>query len=104
MKILLTAIYSDELAEVTAMKIKSKVAAAPPFPRRATAASGNTKPAVTSALAILWGKDGKMGFDSRARAERPMVVAASQGMANQLRPPMMYPGRASTGLAAMALL
>lgn len=88
MKILLTAIYSAELAEVTAMKINNKVAAAPPLPRRATAASGNTKPALTSALAILDGYDGKTGLDSRARAESPMVVAASQGIANQLRPPI----------------
>lgn len=33
---LLTAIYSAELAEVTAMKIKSSVAAAPPLPNNAT--------------------------------------------------------------------
>jgi len=81
-KILLTAMYSAELADVTAMKINRSVATAPPFPRRATAALGRTKPAVTSASGIRDGKVGKTGLDSRARAERPIVVAASQGMAN----------------------
>ena len=33
-----------------------------------------------------------------------MVVAVSHGIANQLRPPITYPGKAWTGLAAMALL
>ena len=33
---LLTAMYSEELAEVTAMKTKSSVAAAPPLPNNAT--------------------------------------------------------------------
>lgn len=40
---------------------------------------------------------------SRARAEMPIVLAQSQGMANQQRPPMTYPGNAWTGLAAMAV-
>lgn len=85
---LLTAMYSAELAEVTAMKTSSNDAAAPPLPRRATAASGNTNPAVTSASDILIGKVGNAGLVSRARAERPIVVAVSQGIANQLRPPI----------------
>lgn len=52
---LLTAIYSAELADVTAMKTSSKEAAAPPLPSRATAASGSTSPAVTSASGIREG-------------------------------------------------
>ena len=88
--------YSAELAEVTAMKIKSSVAAAPPLPNIATywigqlrergelvdfpserksiwyeqahairtAASGRTKPAETSASAILCGNVGNDGLDS----------------------------------------
>ena len=104
MKILLTAIYSAELADVTAIKMRSKVAAAPPLPSNATAALGRTRPAVTSASGMRDGKVGKAGFDSRASAERPIVVAASHGIANQDRPPMIYPGRACTGDAAMALL
>ena len=86
--------YSAELALVTAMKMSSKEATAPPLPISATAASGRTRPADTSASAIRDGNDGKTGLVSRARALRPIVVAASQGMANQLRPPMTYPGRA----------
>ncbi len=101
---LLTAIYSAELADVTAMKTSSRQATAPPLPRRATAASGRTKPAVTSASGMRKGKVGNAEFVSRARAARPMVVAVSHGIANQLRPPSTYPGRAWTGLAAIALL
>lgn len=81
--------YSALLAEVTAIKTSSSTAAAPPLPIKATAALGNTSPAVTSASAILEGYDGKTGLVSSASAERPIVVAVSQGMANQLRPPMM---------------
>lgn len=86
--------YSAELADVTAMKTSNSTAVAPPLPIKATAAEGRTNPAVTSASAILCGYDGKTGLVSRARADRPIVVAASQGIANQLRPPMMYPGKA----------
>ena len=50
-----TAMNSAEEAEVTAMKIRSRVAAAPPFPSSATAAFGRTRPAVTSASAIRRG-------------------------------------------------
>lgn len=85
---LLTAIYSAEEALVTAMKMSSNVAAAPPLPSKATAAFGRTRPAVTSASGILDGKVGKAGLVSRARAERPIVVAASHGIANQESPPM----------------
>ena len=80
---------SAELADVTAMKMSSNDAAAPPFPSMATAALGKTRPAVTSALDMRSGYVGKTGLVSRARAARPMVVAASQGIANQLSPPMM---------------
>lgn len=89
MNILLTAMNSAELADVTAMKINISVAAAPPLPSNATAEFGSTSPAVTSASGIRLGYVGQAGFPSRARAARPIVVAASQGMANQLRPPMM---------------
>ena len=75
---------SAEDAEVTAINIKSSVAAAPPLPSIATAAFGRTRPAVTSASAIRRGYVGKTGLDSRASAARPIVVAASQGIANHL--------------------
>jgi hypothetical protein len=71
------------------MKTIKRVATAPPFPSNATAAYGSTRPAETSSAGILLGKVGKAGFVSRARAARPMVVAQSHGIANQLRPPMM---------------
>ena len=45
-----------------------------------------------------------MGEFSRAKADRPIVVAASHGIANHDKPPAMYPGNAWIGLAAMALL
>ena len=78
---------SAEDAEVTAINIKSSVAAAPPLPSMATAALGRTSPAVTSASAIRRGYVGKTGLDSRASAARPIVVAASQGIANHLKIP-----------------
>ena len=74
-----TAINSAEDAEVTAMKTSKSVHAAPPLPSRATAALGKTKPALTSAGAILSGYEGNEGWDSVARAARPIVVAQSQG-------------------------
>ena len=77
-KIELTAMYSAELAEVTAMKISSSVAAAPPFPNNAPAAFGRTNPAVTSASGIREGNVGKTGLDYRARQDSPIVVAAGQ--------------------------
>ena len=89
-----TAINSADEAEVTAIKTRSRVAAAPPDPSMATAALGRTRPAVTSAGSIRLGKVGKLGNDSSARQDSPIVVAVSQGMANQERPPIMYPGRA----------
>lgn len=85
---LLTAIYSAEEALVTAMKISSNVAAAPPLPSRAIAVFGRTRPAVTSASGILSGKVGKTGLVSKARADNPIVVAANQGIANQESPPI----------------
>jgi len=74
-----TAISSAEDAEVTAMKTSSSVHAAPPLPSRATAALGNTKPALTSAADNLSGYVGNEGCVSLARAARPIVVAQSQG-------------------------
>jgi hypothetical protein len=47
---------------------------------------------------------GNQGVFSKDKAVIPMVVAVSQGMANQHRPPRMYPGSAWTGEEAMALL
>ena len=82
-----TAMNSEDEAEVTAMKTSRRVAAAPPFPSKATAALGRTRPAVTSASGIRLGKVGKEGEVSSARQERPIVVAASHGMANQDSPP-----------------
>lgn len=72
----------EERAEVTAKKTMRRVATAPPLPRRATAASGRTRPADTSASSIRLGYDGNAGFVSRASAERPIVVAAKKGIAN----------------------
>ena len=46
---------SEDEAEVTAMKTNSRVAAAPPFPSKATAALGRTRPAVTSASGMRLG-------------------------------------------------
>lgn len=67
---LLTAICSAELADVTAMKTSSIQATAPPLPRRATAASGKTKPAVTSASACVRGKLGMPNlFQERERQD-----------------------------------
>jgi len=103
-KIELTAMYSLLLALVTAIKTINKVQTAPPEPRRATAAYGRTSPAETSASDIRLGNVGNAGLPSRASAERPIVVAQSHGMANQERPPRMYPGSACTGEAAIALL
>ena len=40
---------------------------------------------------------------SRARAERPMVVARVKGMQNHMMPPSRYPVCAADGRAAMAL-
>jgi hypothetical protein len=51
----LTAISWLEVALVTAMKTMRSVATAPPLPKRATAAYGSTKPALTSASAIRSG-------------------------------------------------
>ena len=82
-----TAISSAEEADVTAMKTKRKVAPAPPFPNRATAAFGRTRPAVTSAFGMRCGYVGKIGLLSRASAASPIVVAQSHGIANQLSPP-----------------
>ncbi len=50
-----TAISSADIAEVTAMKIISKLAPAPPFPSIATAALGSTRPAETCAAGRRWG-------------------------------------------------
>ena len=72
---------------MTAIKTSSSVAAAPPEPSIATAALGKTRPAETSASGMRFGKVGKVGEPSSARQERPIVVAASQGIANQERPP-----------------
>lgn len=80
---------SADMALVTAMKTSKRVAAAPPDPSNATAASGRTSPALTSSGVILLGKVGNTGLFSRAKADRPIVVAQSQGIANQDRPPAM---------------
>ncbi len=104
MKIDETAISSADEAEVTAMKTMRRVQTAPPDPRRATAAYGSTRPAETSALDMRSGYVGKAGLPSRARPARPMVVAQSHGIANHEIPPIIYPGRACTGEAAIALL
>ena len=77
------------------MKIINVVHTAPLYPSSLTAANGKTRPAVTSSALSRWDP-------SSVRAEMPMVVAQSQGMANQHRPPITYPGKACTGLAAMA--
>jgi hypothetical protein len=74
---------------VTAINTINRVQTAPPEPRRATAAYGRTRPAETSVSDIRKGYVGNAGFPSRARAERPIVVAQSQGMANHDRPPKM---------------
>lgn len=91
-----TAINCAENADVTAMKIISVVTTAPLYPSNLTAAKGRTSPAVTSSLLIRC-------EPSSARAEMPIVLAQSQGMANQQSPPITYPGKACTGLAAMAV-
>lgn len=79
----------DELALVTAINTMRRVATAPPEPKRATAAYGRTRPAETSASGIRLGYVGNAGLPSSAIAESPIVVAVSQGMANQDRPPKM---------------
>lgn len=79
---------SAEDADVTAIKISRKVAPAPPLPKRATAALGRTRPAVTSAAGMRLGYVGKIGLFSSASAARPMVVAHSHGIANQESPPI----------------
>lgn len=84
-----TAISSADEADVTAMKTISRVQTAPPWPSRAIAAFGRTSPALTWASDIRFGYVGKTGLASRAKALNPIVVAQSQGMANQLRPPSM---------------
>lgn len=104
MKILETAISSAEVAEVTAIKIKTNVQAAPPFPRSATAAFGSTNPASTSISDILAGKPGNAGLVSSAKQASPIVVAHSHGIANHERPPSTYPGSAEAGEAEIALL
>ena len=80
---------SAEDAEVTAIKTKSSVATAPPFPSIATAAFGRTRPAFTSASDIRFGNEGKTGLLSNARAASPIVVAQSHGIANQDSPPII---------------
>lgn len=92
-----TAISWADVADVTAMNIMMRVQMAPDFPNKPTAAYGSTKPADTSAGSMRFGYVGNAGFVSRARALRPMVVAHSQGIANQDKPPMIYPGSADTG-------
>lgn len=76
------------------LKIMMRVQAAPDRPRRPMAAYGSTSPAVTSAGSIRLGYVGKEGDPSSARALRPIVVAHNQGIANQARPPIIYPGKA----------
>jgi hypothetical protein len=61
-KILETALNSAELADLTSMNTISSVQTAPPFPRIATAAYGNTRLAETSAFSMRLGKLGKTGF------------------------------------------
>lgn len=67
---------------MTAKKTMRSVATAPPLPNKATAASGRTRPADTSAADMRAGYDGKAGLVSRASAESPIVVAARKGIAN----------------------
>ena len=85
-KMLLTEINSLEYALVTAKKTKKKLAIAPPLPSNARAAYGNTRPAETSDSGILIGNVGNTELLSNATAANPIVVAQSQGIANQVRP------------------
>ena len=66
-----TAISSPLVAEVTAKKIRTRMAAAPVEPRSAAAAYGAARPAL-----ISWGERGRMpGVPLSATAENPIVVA-----------------------------
>lgn len=58
----------------------------PPWPSKATAALGRTRPASTSAFARRFGYVGHTSNCSRARPARPIVVAVTQGIANQAMP------------------
>jgi len=49
------------------MNTSNSTAAAPPLPIKATAASGRTNPAVTSASAILCGYVGKTGIGFQSK-------------------------------------
>ena len=84
-----TAISSAEAQEVTAMKRTIRRATAPPVPRRAVAANGVERPAVTCAVVMVFGYVGNVGESVRATAARPNVVAKPNGMAYHARPPRM---------------
>jgi hypothetical protein len=77
------------------------VATAPQEPSKATAAYGNVSPALIEASSINAGNVGNRGELWSASAASPIVVAQSQGIANHESPPMMYPGKAWTGDAAI---
>ena len=63
---------------MTAKKRRTRMAAAPPLPRRAAAAAGAGRPAPISASERIF----MAGSPVKARAARPRVVAIRKGIEN----------------------
>lgn len=87
MKIVETAINSADIAEVTAINTNNNEQTAPPFPNNATAAFGNTKPALTCSGVNLLGYVGQYSVFSNDNPTRPKHVEVSIGIANHANPP-----------------
>lgn len=75
-----TAISSAEVEEVTAMKRRRSMSAAPPLPRSAIAVAGEERPAPFWAAESGKGYVGNEGEDVRAAQPRPMIVAKPNGI------------------------
>jgi hypothetical protein len=85
------AISSEDDEDVTAMKSVMSKAMAPFFPKSAAAPNAAERPEETCELVMLFGYVGNAGLSVKATAARPSVVAKPKGMANQAKPPRMYP-------------
>ena len=81
---------SAEKPEVHAINIIMRTKIEQPFPMRACAVYGKRRPRRTSNSVIALGYVGKAGLFSRTRAAMPNFVAKRKGIANQLRPPIIW--------------
>lgn len=71
---------SAEVEEVTAMKRRRSMSAAPPLPRSAMAVAGDERPAPFWAAERGRGYVGNEGEDVRAAQPSPMIVANPNGI------------------------